>query len=121
MSILSNWFVKIALGLAIVAILAYDGIAIAVAHVGGQDDANNAAYAAAQSWHATHNEDAVFQAAQAAIPASDTLVSCVATNADATDWSCTLRRPARTVVLSHISFLRSDTVATETGSGSWTP
>lgn len=121
MALLSNWFVKIAVGLALVAIVGYDTIAIVSAHVGGKDDAGNAAYAAAQSWHDTHSTAQVLTAAVAAIPASDHLVDCHATTPDGATWVCTVRRTAPTVVAGHLSFLDSQTTATETSSGAYAP
>jgi hypothetical protein len=121
MSIVSGWLVKVVIALAVLAIVGYDGIAITIAHVSGKTDAGNAAYAAAQSWQSTKSVDQVLVAAQTAIPAGDVLVGCQATTDEATTWTCTVRRTADTVLLSHLSFLKSDLVATETGNGSYAP
>jgi hypothetical protein len=120
-SLLSNWFVRIALALTIVALLAFDGIEIVVAHVGGKDDANNAAYAAAQSWQTTHDVSAVFQAAKAAVPSRDHVVGCTATSPDGQTWRCTLTRSATTVLLGRLGFMKQVINARETGSGSYQP
>lgn len=121
MFLVSNWFVRIAVFLAIFAVLAFDGVEIAVAHVGGKDDAGNAAYAAAETWSQTHNSAQVFAAAKAAIPSHDHLLRCAATTPAAQTWDCTLTRTARTLLVGHIGFLKKYTVARETGSGTYAP
>src|SRR5579875_1456190 len=113
-SLLGNWFVRIALVLTVVAILGFDAVESVVAHVGGKDDANNVAYAAAQSWNTTHNINAVVAAAKAATPSRDHFVSCTATSPDGQTWNCTLVRRARTVLFGHLGFMRQVIVARET-------
>lgn len=121
MSLLSNWFVRIALVLAVFSLLIFDSVELVVAHVGGKDDANNAAYAAAQAWNTTHDINAVVTAAKAATPPRDRFVSCTATSADGQSWNCTVIRQANTVLFGHLGFMRSLTVARETGNGSYQP
>lgn len=121
MSLLSSWLIRLVLSLAVIALLAFDGIQTVVAHVGGKDDAGNAAYAAAEAWNGSHNSEQVFAAAKAAIPPRDHLLSCTATTPDAQTWTCTLTRTARTILFGHLGFMRSITVARETGSGTYQP
>jgi hypothetical protein len=111
--------VKLTIVLAVLGLVAYDGIAVIVAHVGGQGDAGDAAYAAAQTWVHTHDFTQTIDAARAAVPAGDTIAANGCTSTDGLTWTCTLTRPAHTVVMDRIGFLQKYTVATERGEGSY--
>lgn len=122
MSVLTSWVAKLVVSLAVVSLLAFNAIEVLVAHVGGKSDANEAAYAAANTWQATHNPSQVLAAARAAVPHTDRVPAngCHATNATGTTWVCTLRRPARTFLMADVG-LKKYTVATESGRGSYAP
>lgn len=121
MSLLSNFFVRVVLALAVIALLAFDGIECAIAHVGGEDDANNAAYSAAQSWNTSHNIGMVLAAAKSQLHDGEHLVACTAQSTDGQTWTCTLVRKARTVLFGHLGFMKQMTTAHETGTGTYEP
>ena len=121
MSILTSWFAKLAIGIAIFALIAFNAVQVLIAHVGGQDDAANAAYAAAQSWNNQHDYAIAIAAARAVIPKTDHLGNKACTSTDGQNWTCTLTRHARTILMSDIGFLKKYTVAKETGQGSYQP
>jgi hypothetical protein len=120
-SILTSWFVKLVVAMALFALVAFDAVEVLIAHVGGQNDAANAAYAAAQTWQTTHSYPASIIAARQAIPVKDRLGNAGCTSIDGQTWTCTLTRPARTLLMSDLGFLKRYTVARETGSGSYQP
>lgn len=69
-----GWLTRIAIALAVVFVVGYDGIALTASRLGAVDDANQAASDAAASWHASHNVQAA-AAAAAVLPASETLIA----------------------------------------------
>src|SRR4051812_48928733 len=73
-SLVLGWLVKIAAALALFAVIAFDAISIGAAHVTGQDDADGAAFAAADNWRDTHNAQQAFDAAQEAADAKNETV-----------------------------------------------
>jgi len=69
-----GWLTRIAIALAVVFVVGYDGIALTASRLGAVDDANQAASDAAASWHGSHNVQAAAAAAAAVLPASETLI-----------------------------------------------
>ena len=120
MSILSNWLVKLVIFLAVVATVGINFTEVVIAHVGGQDDAANAAYSAAQSYGTTHDAATALEIAKEQLPSNVTLVGCTI-GADGVTWTCTVKRRAHTFLMQDIGFLKKYTWATESGSGSYSP
>jgi hypothetical protein len=65
--IVIGWLTKIALLLAVAAIVVFNAVSIASARFDTATDANSAAAAASQAWVTSNNVQLAFQAAQAAI------------------------------------------------------
>jgi hypothetical protein len=132
-----HWLVKVAVALAIIGVLGYDGFTTIATHLKAEDDAQNAAYAASQFWNdnaeARTNIQAVFDAAvqyEAANNPTDHVCE------GATDPMCgskghfsvdpdgtvhlVVRRTASTVVFKHLGFMHSQLIAFEDGDASLT-
>ena len=61
--IVLGWLTKLVAGLAVVGITMFDGLSIGAAHVAASEHADEAAQAAADAWHQTHNAQGAYQAA----------------------------------------------------------
>jgi hypothetical protein len=119
-----SYIAKLAVALAIVGVVGYDGVAILVTHVSTENDANNAANTASQVWQTNHNVSLAYQAASQATAAHDEKVlTCPTCFSIAQDNTVTLelRRTAKTLVFSHIGFLKRYTVVTESGQANYDP
>lgn len=66
-SIVLGWVTKLAVAGAIVGVIGYDGISVGLAHLSTPDDANEAVQAASQTYLHTHNLQAAYTAAAAAV------------------------------------------------------
>ena len=106
-SIVLGWLTKLVVLLAVLGVLAFDGIAITVNNVTAEDDANTVARAAADAYHTTHDVQAAYNAALEAVPNSrDSLLPRrFSIDPDGT-VHLVLRRETRTLVVHHISALR---------------
>lgn len=69
-----GWLTRITAALAVLFVLGYDAIALTASHIGAVDDANQAATAAADSWHDGHNLQAAVDAADKQLTSTETLV-----------------------------------------------
>ena len=114
--IVVGWLTKVVVAMSIVAIFAFDGIAIGSADMTASDDANSAASAAAINYSQTHNVQDAYAAAinavdntEERIPAQRFVVN--------TDGSVQLvmNRDVRTLVFRHIGPLEHYTHLTLTG------
>jgi hypothetical protein len=114
-TIVIGWLVKIAVVLALLAVGAFDAISVAVAHLDASDDANNAATAAADEWHLSHDLKSTVAAAQEALGAHETVVAnSLVVNNDGS-IHLVLRRVATTVAMNHIGPLKKYTVVLADG------
>ena len=96
---ISGWFIRLTLILAIVAVAAFEGISILIASVGVKDDAQDAALAAANAYQSTHAASAAIAAAKSVLNAGDSLVpGSVRAAADGT-VSLQVRRTANSILL----------------------
>lgn len=113
-----GWLTRVTVVLAVLGVLAYDGIAVAVAHVSTDDAANTAASAAVDSWRQRADLTSTYAAAQAALPAGDDLVG--GSLSVAVDGSVTLRvhKDIDTLVLRHLPRSADLTEVTAAGSAS---
>lgn len=122
--IVTGWLVKVVISIVLFGVVAFDAVAIGVAHLSVVDDADTAAQAAGSAWRdAQGTKNARELAYQAAVAVADRHGETVepdsfSVSPDGT-VHVTLRRVASTVVIRHISPLRGLSVAT--GSGSATP
>lgn len=106
-SIVLGWLTKLVLLFAVLGLLLFDGIAIGVNNVTAQDDANLAAQAAAEAYKNTHDLQAAYSAAVAAVAADNEKV-LPRSFVIAADGSVhlVLQRETRTLVLHYVKALR---------------
>jgi hypothetical protein len=71
---ITGWFVRLTLILAIVGVVAFEGVSIVIASVGVKDDAQSAALAAASAYQSQHTAAAAIAAAKADLNKGETLV-----------------------------------------------
>ena len=73
-SIVLGWLTKLSLSIALLGVLAFDGVALVKTHVNAADHANTAALAAVESWKQSKDVQVAYDAATAAVAATgDTL------------------------------------------------
>lgn len=102
--------------LAVIGVLGYDGFAIMSNHVGTENNAQNAAYAASQEWHTTPNINLAYQAAEQSVAGTGDQVLQQNFTID-TDGTVHLlvQHAAKTLVFGRIGPLKHLTVTTEHG------
>jgi hypothetical protein len=109
---------KLVAAMAVLGVGGYDTVACMADHAKTEDQAQDAAYAASQSWLNTKNIYDAFAAAQATLKAEnpdDKLIrSSFSIDPDGTAH-LQVTRTADTLVIGHIGFLKHYTVATEHG------
>jgi hypothetical protein len=96
---ITGWFVRLALILAVLAVGAFDGISVLVASIGVSNDAETAALAAAVAYQGNHTADAAIAAAEGALNKSETLVPGSFRAAPDGTVSLQVRRKAGSIVL----------------------
>jgi hypothetical protein len=108
-----TWLVVL---LALLGVFGYDGFSIMASHVNTESDAQNAAYAASQSWHNDRNLPEAYQAAVAAVAGKDETVLTQGFTVDPDGTiHLVVQHTAPTVVFSRIGPLKHFTVTTEHG------
>jgi Flp pilus assembly protein TadG len=114
-----GWFVKIALTLALVGTLAFDGISIAQAHARADDTAAQAADAAAQAYAPQKSQAQALQAATKVALAADAAVppNGIIVNADGT-VTIVIHVVAHTTLLGHLPGTAAMIQITSTATGS---
>jgi hypothetical protein len=111
-----GWMARLLVALAVLGVIGYDGVAVVVAHVKGEDDAQNAAQAASQAWVATHNVTGAFAAAQQAVAGGNDHILRRGFSIDSDDTvHLLLRRSATTLLMGRIGPLKKYTVVTVHG------
>ncbi len=97
--VLISWFVRLAAVLAVLGVLAFDGIAVGATRLEVADAANSGAVAASDTWQQTHVAQKAYDAALAAGKPGDTIApTSFRVDADGT-VHLRLHRTARTIVL----------------------
>jgi len=116
--IILGWLTRIVVSIALVGIVAFDGLSIGVAHISAADDANTAARSASQAWLGQHDLNAAVQAAQATAAEHDETVVANSVHVQ-TDGTVELKieRDATTLVVKHIHALHSWLTIVASGSG----
>lgn len=116
--VIVGWFTRVLVVFAVLAVIGFDGISLVSAHLGAQDDANNAAADAAAAWGNQHDIETALAAAQSALSHDETIVpgSLKITAAGVTTLKIT--RDTKTLVAHDIGFLKKDTSFIVTGNGS---
>jgi hypothetical protein len=120
--VILGWLTRIVAGIAIVAVVGFDALSIGVAHVSAVDDADSAAVAASAAWHANPTTLApALQAAEgSAAEHGETVVpQSLQVAADGT-VHLKLERDATTLLVKHLSPLKSWANVVVKGSGRYT-
>lgn len=122
-AVIIGWFTRIVVAFAVIGVLGFDSIIVVSAHLGAQEDANNAASDAAVAWQSSHTQPGSLAgaqtAAEAALSHGETIVAGsfhIDSNGDVT---LTVHRVADRTLLAHdLGFLRHqidfDTTGTAT-------
>jgi hypothetical protein len=113
--IVLGWLTRLVAVLAVLGLVAFDGIAVAQAHFQAADRATTAANAAADTYRTSHSVQAAYNAAAATLTGDDTIETKTFTVA--TDGTVTLRlhHIAKTLLLHRIGPIKDWTDAVETG------
>jgi hypothetical protein len=117
--VILSWLTRVVLVIAVTAVIGFDGLSIAVAHVSAKDDANSAAVAAATAWVSDKGALApTLLAAQNSAAQHDETVlpNSLTVGADGT-VHLQLERDATTLLIRHIGPLRSWAIVIVKGSG----
>jgi hypothetical protein len=64
--VIVGWFTRLLVVFAVIGVVGFDGITLVSAHLGAQEDANDAASDAAAAWQSTHGTPAALTAAETA-------------------------------------------------------
>lgn len=117
--VLISWFIRLAAVLAVLGVLAFDGIAVVATRLQVADAANSDAVAASDAWQQTHVAQKAYDAALSAGKPGDTIApTSFRVDPDGT-VHLQLRRTARTIVLRRWS--TSAAWASVTGEGTARP
>lgn len=123
--IVVGWLTKIVVVLALLGVVAFDSVAVAVAHVSATDDANTAAMAASDAWVAQrgqHDIQAVYNAAVAAVANKDETVLTKGFTVDPDGTvHLQLTKHATTLVLYRLGGLKKYATVTASGEGKSLP
>jgi hypothetical protein len=113
--IVLGWLTRLVAVLAVLGLIAFDGVAVAQAHFQAADRATTAAAAASDEYRVSHNVQQAYNAAVATVTGDDTIETN--TFRVATDGTVTLRlhHIATTLLLRHIGPLKDWAEAVETG------
>jgi hypothetical protein len=115
--IILGWLTKLVVVLAVLGVIAFDGISLVQARFQAADRATTAAAAAADEYHVSHDVQRAYNAAFATVHGEDTIETT--TFKVATDGTVTLRlhHVATTLVLHRIGAIKGWADAVETGEG----
>jgi hypothetical protein len=111
-----GWLTRLAAVIVLGAVIAFDGISVAVSYFGATDEANNSAQAATDDYRETHNLDAALREAQAHAGADQIVPGSITVGPDGR-VSLRLRRQARTLLLHDVPTLRDWGEIAVTGTG----
>jgi hypothetical protein len=116
--IVLGWLTRVIIALAVLGIVVFDGLSLAVAHFAAVDDANSAADSASEAWLATHDLSAALQAAQESAAEHGETVRPHSLDVDPDGTAhVQITHEATTLVVRHIPLLRSWTTIIASGSG----
>ncbi len=112
----TGWFARLVVALAILGVVAFDGISVFSTHFSAANDADAVAQAAADAYHQQATVNAAVSAAEQALPKGESLVSGTLQIDPKGAVSLTVRKTAKSLVLHLFSGTRSWAVVTEAGS-----
>ncbi len=114
-AIVIGWLTKLVLVFAVVAVIGFDGMSIALTKVGVADDASTAAEVAATNYQSTHNVQAAYNAGVSSIEGSGTEIVAktfrISSNGTVT---LTTTRTANTLLLKYWAPTRAWAVQSDT-------
>ncbi|MGB8652163.1 MAG: hypothetical protein WCD35_16045 [Mycobacteriales bacterium] len=117
-SIVLGWLTKLAASLALVGLLAFDGIALVTTNFTAADQATTAASAAADAYKSTHDVQQAYNAATAAVAADGDTIETKTFRVDPDGHiTLVLHRTATTLWMHRIGALKKYTEITQTGEG----
>ena len=102
-SIVIGWLTKLIVVLAVVGVIMFDVISVSAAHIGAEDDANQAAETAGYEWRSTHDVQQAYQAALDSLPSdSESIPAKSFVIASDGTVRLTVHRLARTMIAQRI-------------------
>jgi hypothetical protein len=115
--IVIGWLTRIAVGLAVTAVVAFDSLSVAITHLNAGTAADSAALVASQEWFDSHSEQAAFEAAVNAVDPGQTVLSRGFSISATGQVHLELRTTATTLLLHDIGPLRHLATVTVVGTG----
>jgi hypothetical protein len=121
--VILSWLTRVVLVIAATAVVGFDGLSIAVAHVSAKDDANSAAVAAATAWLSDKGALAptLLAAQNAAAQHDETILPASLTVGTDGTVHLKLERDATTLLIRHIGPLKAWATVIVNGSGKADP
>ncbi|MDX6228387.1 MAG: hypothetical protein QOI76_1777 [Frankiales bacterium] len=119
-SIVIGWMTKLVVTFAIIGVLGFDGISVGLGHLATSDDASTAVQAASQNFQSSHNLQAAYAAAQAAVKSTETIGTTDFTIRPDGTASLTLTNTVHTLVFYRTSKTKGLTVITAHATGKYT-
>jgi hypothetical protein len=118
-SIVIGWLTKLAVTLAVLGLIAFDGIALVSAHFNAADHANTVAGVAADTYKGSRNVQQAYDAASAEAAKNDESVDTTTFRVQPTDGKVTLvlHRTATTLWMQRVGFLKKYLDITASGEG----
>lgn len=121
-SIVLGWLTKLVLGLALLSLVLFDGIALMSASLNASDHANTAASVAADVFKTTNSAQASYNAAAAEAAKNLESIDPSSFKVDSTGHvTLTVDRDASTIWMQKVGFLKKYTHVTGDGEGSPAP
>ena len=112
----TSWFARLAVILAVLAVFAFDGISVVATHFSASDDAQTAAAAAAQAYKSSGLANSAVIAAQASLPKGEVLVPGSVHIDNAGTVTLKVRKTAQSLLLHLTKATKGWAVVTEGGS-----
>lgn len=117
-----GWLTKLVVGIALTAVVLFDGLSIGLAHLYSANNANAAATAASDTWLTTHDPNQALAAAQAVASSHDeTVITASFRILPDGRVDLTLQKTVRTMLVHLIPPLRHLAIVTTAGTGKWLP
>ena len=111
----TGWFVKLAVVLAVLGVIAFDGFSIVATYLSASDDAQTVAQAAANAYATQKTPTAALLAAEQALHKGDKLVPNSMTISSTGEVSLKIQKTAGSIVLHHFSQGKKWDLVTEAG------
>jgi hypothetical protein len=119
-SIIIGWMTKLVVTFAIIGVLGFDAISVGVGQLATADDASTAVQAASQNFETTHNLQAAYTAAVAAVKPGETIRTADFTIQPDGTTSLSLVNTVHTLLLYRNSQTKRLTVITAYATGKYT-